>query len=130
MIQIIPTDKFFYDSPDAGDSSCICSRCNKPIPEEDSPILRVMPTDLGDYGFDPNAIGGTEFRYCRKCSESMGIKYFDPLPEPDFESEEEEDNLDESCPNCGKQYDDIDFEYQICHYCKFNNNKSSEQLKP
>ena len=23
------------------------------------------------------------------------------------------------CPNCGHAYDEIDFEYQICHFCKF-----------
>lgn len=46
------------------------------------------------------------------------------LPEPDFESELNDDlGLDENCPNCGKCYDQIDFDYQICHYCKFNNNK-------
>lgn len=23
----------------------------------------------------------------------------------------------EFCPNCGREYDDIDYEYQICHRC-------------
>lgn len=32
--------------------------------------------------------------------------------------------LDDVCPNCGNEYDEIDFEYQICHICKFNNNKT------
>ena len=32
----------------------------------------------------------------------------------------------EYCPNCGRQYDDIDFEYQICHICKFD---GSQRLK-
>ncbi len=46
------------------------------------------------------------------------------LPEPDFESmDDDEINLDQDCPNCGHHYDDIDYEYQICHICKFNNNK-------
>lgn len=36
------------------------------------------------------------------------------------------DSLLEHCPNCGELYDDIDFEYQICHYCKFDN---SQRLK-
>ncbi len=31
-------------------------------------------------------------------------------------------NLYSSCPNCGIEYDQIDYEYQICHLCKFNNN--------
>lgn len=30
---------------------------------------------------------------------------------------------DDTCPNCGETYDDIDREYQICHICKFNNTK-------
>jgi hypothetical protein len=46
----------------------------------------------------------------------------DELPDPDFEQE----YLDgyegplENCPNCGKEYDDIDFDYQICSRCHYN----------
>ncbi|MBA7535878.1 hypothetical protein ES705_28137 [subsurface metagenome] len=32
----------------------------------------------------------------------------------------------EYCPNCGREYDDIDFDYQICHYCDYDN---SQKLK-
>ena len=42
--------------------------------------------------------------------------------DPDFE----EIILDESCPNCGKEYDEIDYEYQICRHCKFNNNTGDQ----
>lgn len=77
MITVLTTDKFFYDSPDAGDANCLCSRCGNQIPEKDSPIIRAWPTDPGDHGFDPKADGGTEFRYCRKCSEAAGL-YFGP----------------------------------------------------
>lgn len=28
---------------------------------------------------------------------------------------------DDTCPCCGKNYDEIDYEYQICHYCKHEN---------
>lgn len=28
---------------------------------------------------------------------------------------------DENCPNCGIEYDEIDYEYQICHHCKHEN---------
>lgn len=31
--------------------------------------------------------------------------------------------LDEYCPNCGKEYDEIDFEYQICSHCDYDNNQ-------
>lgn len=27
------------------------------------------------------------------------------------------------CPVCWNEYDEIDFEYQICHLCKYNNNE-------
>lgn len=41
---------------------------------------------------------------------------------PDFDDTEEiEGNL--NCPSCGIEYDEIDYEYQICTHCKFNNNK-------
>ena len=45
------------------------------------------------------------------------------LPEPDFDVDEDEIKLDQDCPNCGKHYDDIDYEYQICHICNHDNNK-------
>lgn len=44
------------------------------------------------------------------------------LPEPDFDIDEDEINLAQECPNCGLHYDEVDYEYQICHYCKFDNN--------
>ncbi len=34
--------------------------------------------------------------------------------------------LDEYCPDCGEYYDEIDYEYQICHYCKYD---LSQRLK-
>jgi hypothetical protein len=33
---------------------------------------------------------------------------------------------DEFCPCCGREYDEVDYEYQICHYCKFNNHEPEE----
>ena len=27
--------------------------------------------------------------------------------------------LHDSCPNCGTEYDEIDYEYQICSRCHF-----------
>ena len=41
--------------------------------------------------------------------------------------EDEEIILDENCPCCGREYDEIDYEYQICHFCKFNNNKDESE---
>lgn len=77
MLEIKITDKFFYDSPDAGDKNCLCSRCGKHIPGNDSPIIRVWPTESGDYGFDPKSEGGTEFRYCNDCCRGMGMTFVD-----------------------------------------------------
>jgi len=56
------------------------------------------------------------------------MKTNDELPEPDFEKEymENYEGPLENCPSCGREYDDIDFDYQICSRCKFD----SEQFKP
>jgi len=43
----------------------------------------------------------------------------------DWEFEDDDDCIgDIDCPNCGREYDEVDFEYQICHHCKYNNNAS------
>lgn len=46
----------------------------------------------------------------------------DDLTEPDFEKEYLEDYEGplENCPSCGREYDDIDFDYQICSHCKYD----------
>lgn len=46
-----------------------------------------------------------------------------PLFEDGYYDDDDRDYGDDTCPNCGETYDDIDREYQICHICKFNNNK-------
>ena len=28
---------------------------------------------------------------------------------------------DDTCPNCHMEYDEIDYEYQICHICGYDN---------
>ena len=50
-----------------------------------------------------------------------------PLPDPedDFLDDDPPDG-DLDCPYCGREYDEIDFEFQICSYCKFNNNGTKE----
>lgn len=75
------TDKFFYDSPDPGSPACLCSRCMKPIPRNNIPILRAWPNQPGEYGFDK--IASTEFRYCWDCSKEMGVDFGEP--DPDFD---------------------------------------------
>lgn len=77
MLKILETDRVFTDSPDAGDPACVCSRCGKQIPEIDAPIIRAWPTELGDHGYDPEAKGGTELRYCNECCRKMGFSFPD-----------------------------------------------------
>lgn len=36
----------------------------------------------------------------------------------DFPNDEEDIFLYENCPTCGHQFDEIDYEYQICSRCK------------
>jgi hypothetical protein len=39
------------------------------------------------------------------------------------EDYEEEIKLDTHCPKCRTEYDEIDYEYQICHWCRHENKK-------
>ena len=45
------------------------------------------------------------------------------LSNPEEFEEDDTCDLDSICPNCNAEYDEIDYEYQICHICKFNNVK-------
>ena len=40
---------------------------------------------------------------------------------PALKYDDDEVILDTNCPNCNRTYDEIDYEYQICHICKYNN---------
>lgn len=61
QIQILPIDEPFYDSPDAGDENCFCSRCDKHIPEDEF-VFRLFIEDENK-----------EYRYCEECQKGMGI---------------------------------------------------------
>lgn len=55
-----------------------------------------------------------------------GFKDIEPIEKIEDYSSTDENNepeLDENCPNCGHEYDEIDYDYQICHYCKYDNSK-------
>lgn len=84
MIEIKLTDKWFYDSPEPDGKTCLCSRCLKPIPKNNRPLLRIWPTGPGDHGYDAKAKGGTEFRFCWSCSKNMGVDFGTPEPDPDY----------------------------------------------
>ena len=52
--------------------------------------------------------------------------------EDDFYDDEYYENQPhEDCPKCGRHYDDIDFDYQICSHCKYNaESKTFLKIKP
>jgi len=55
---------------------------------------------------------------CLKCGATNN-----QVVEQEFNEDFEEKEGDDNCPNCGKEYDEIDHEYQICHHCNFENKK-------
>jgi ribosomal protein L37E len=53
-------------------------------------------------------------------------------PEQDYNAEWEDIQPYEMCPKCGRQYDDIDFDYQSCSKCGWDaeNEKRGKARKP
>jgi hypothetical protein len=48
--------------------------------------------------------------------------FYSNMEEPREESlDDDEVILDTNCPKCHREYDEIDYEYQICHYCNYEN---------
>jgi hypothetical protein len=95
----------------------MCSRCGNQIRENETPI-RMWPQP-GDIGYDPNAKGGTEYRYCMKCCEAAGIKYATPLPD-ELDGHEFTDMIPtpDSCSNCGAKASDVSIsEDGYCFKC-------------
>ena len=43
----------------------------------------------------------------------------------DFDYDDvEETQMDDSCQKCHREYDDADYDFQICHWCGYNNNQN------
>jgi len=42
-------------------------------------------------------------------------------PEEDLKDDLDDEQMDEFCPSCGEEYDEVDYEYQICHKCQYIN---------
>lgn len=40
--------------------------------------------------------------------------------------DDEDFGLYTTCPYCNREYDEIDYEYQICHFCYYNANDISD----
>lgn len=64
MITILLSDTKFAESPLEGDPKCLCSRCHRPVGEDEF-ALRAWPED-----------GRYEIRFCEACQEGMGIQIF------------------------------------------------------
>lgn len=62
QLRVIPTDRPFRDSPDAGESSCLCSRCGRLIEETEMPIRFWQPDAHGNP--KPDSV---EWRYHPAC---------------------------------------------------------------
>jgi hypothetical protein len=84
-LKILDTDKFFHDSPNTGEPGCICSRCQRLIPEHEVP-LRVAVDQEVLYAEDKagkevkkkvDVANGLEFRLCEACQKQIGIKIYD-----------------------------------------------------
>lgn len=56
-ISILPTDREFADSPDAGDKHCLCSRCGEVIGEGQTPIRAWPHPAPMEYRFHPECLG-------------------------------------------------------------------------
>lgn len=71
-MEILQTDKVFYNSPDAGDPDCLCSRCLKLITEEQVPV-RSWPQSGNPDTIQDEA--ESEYRYCDHCQQAAGIVF-------------------------------------------------------
>lgn len=56
-ITVLPTDREFSDSPEAGDLYCICSRCGEVIGGDDFPIRAWPHPHPLEYRFHPGCLG-------------------------------------------------------------------------
>lgn len=62
-MKILSTDRYFSDSPDMGHPECICSRCSKPIGEDDPPPVRCFTqNEKGEVDEQSK-----ELRFCHSC---------------------------------------------------------------
>lgn len=69
-LKVLDTDIFFYDSPDAGEEHCDCSRCHRRIKEGEE-VFRIAVDNLQTSPKRGNRVtsvaAGTEFRMCPDC---------------------------------------------------------------
>ncbi len=102
------------------------------------PPAKPLPKGCKDYWFNMHH----EFRtdkmrrdevifHCHALNDKSAKKKFNKwletqalsAPEDPIDDDYDENEfVDEICPACGRDYDQVDMEYQICHHCKHNNN--------
>lgn len=46
-----PTDTKFFDSPDTGDQTCLCSRCGLPIAENEMALRAFVQGENAEYRY-------------------------------------------------------------------------------
>ncbi len=60
-----PTDRLFFDSPDAGEPTCVCSRCCQRISDREVPVRIVVK--MRRSVLDPGGDRMGEYRYHARC---------------------------------------------------------------
>lgn len=52
------------------------------------------------------------------------------IKQEEFEDFEDDEPIGvwHDCPNCGHPFDEIDFEYQMCHLCKYDANPTPPKI--
>ncbi|QIP16794.1 hypothetical protein G8759_31215 [Spirosoma aureum] len=52
---------------------------------------------------------------------SCGCTEDETYSNDEWDDDRPDPNLDTHCPVCNREYDAIDYEFQICHICKYEN---------
>ena len=60
---------------------------------------------------------------CPECELIYGLNDGPIDTDDDEYYDDDNDGLDDYCPSCRIEYDEVDREYQICHHCKYDNNQ-------
>ena len=47
----------------------------------------------------------------------------------EFCDDQEDEGMYHDCPQCGIEYDEIDYDYQICHRCNYNANTTKKDKR-
>ncbi len=85
-LNILPTDKLFDDSPDAGMPECVCSRCGSKILEGEIAIRAYHKKENKEWRFCEFCVTGEKYFFCvnefeldmprckQQCAECVDLK--------------------------------------------------------